>query len=193
MTERIFNFSAGPAVLQVPVLEQAQRDLLSLPGVGMSVMEISHRSKTFDEIIHGAETGLRELLGIPENYHVLFLQGGASLQFSMIPINFLPSDGTADYIITGSWGKKALKEAKRVAAVNVAATMADGGFTRVPQSDEMALAEKIGADGYSGSEEPGGNPDSGRRSDSGERGRARAGRRDSSGADRGRDRAHRGD
>src|SRR5215471_13924317 len=139
MTERIFNFSAGPAVLPVPVLEQAQRDLLTLPGVGMSVMEISHRSKTFDEIIHGAEAGLRELLAIPENYHVLFLQGGASLQFSMIPMNFLPADGTADYIITGSWGKKALKEAKRVGAVNVAATMADGGFTRVPAQDELSL------------------------------------------------------
>ena len=139
MTERIFNFSAGPAVLPVPVLEEAQRDMLSLPGVGMSVMEISHRSKTFDEIIHGAESGLRDLLGIPDNYHVLFLQGGASLQFSMIPMNFLPGDGTADYIITGSWGKKALKEAKRVGAVNVAATMADGGFTRVPAHDELSL------------------------------------------------------
>jgi phosphoserine aminotransferase len=139
MTERIFNFSAGPAVLPVPVLEEAQRDLLSLPGVGMSVMEISHRSKAFDEIIGSAETGLRELLGIPNNYHVLFLQGGASLQFSMVPMNFLPADGTADYIITGSWGKKALKEAKRVGGVNVAATMADGGFTRVPGQDELNL------------------------------------------------------
>ena len=139
MTERIFNFSAGPAVLPVPVLEEAQRDMLSLPGVGMSVMEISHRSKTFDEIIHAADSGLRELLGIPDNYHVLFLQGGASLQFSMIPMNFLPNDGSADYIITGSWGKKALKEAKRVGAVNVAATMADGGFTRVPTQDELSL------------------------------------------------------
>jgi phosphoserine aminotransferase len=139
MTERIHNFSAGPAVLPVPVLEEAQRDMLSLPGVGMSVMEISHRSKTFDEIFARAESGLRELLGIPDNYHVLFLQGGASLQFSMIPMNFLPADGTADYIITGSWGKKALKEAKRVASVNVAATMADGGFTRVPGNDELTL------------------------------------------------------
>jgi phosphoserine aminotransferase len=139
MTERIFNFSAGPAVLPVPVLEEAQRDMLSLPGVGMSVMEISHRSKTFDEIINGADSGLRELFGIPENYHILFLQGGASLQFSMIPMNFLPGDGSADYIITGSWGKKALKEAKRVGAVNVAATMADGGFTRVPAQDELSL------------------------------------------------------
>ena len=139
MTERIFNFSAGPAVLPVPVLEEAQRDLLSLPGVGMSVMEISHRSKTFDEIIHGADSGLRELLGIPDNYQILFLQGGASLQFSMVPINFLPADGSADYIVTGSWGKKAVKEAKRVGGVNIAATMADGGFTRVPAQDELNL------------------------------------------------------
>ena len=124
MTERIFNFSAGPAVLPVPVLEEAQRDMLSLPGVGMSVMEISHRSKTFDEIIARAESGLRELLNIPDNYKILFLQGGASLQFSMIPMNFLPADGTADYVITGSWGKKALKEAKKAGSVNVAATMA---------------------------------------------------------------------
>src|SRR5919199_6043308 len=133
MSERIFNFSAGPAVLPLPVLEQAQRELVSLPGVGMSVMEISHRSKTFDEIIRGAERGMRELLGIPDAYHVLFLQGGASLQFSMVPINLLPEGGSADYIITGSWGKKALKEAKREGAVNVAATTADGGFTRTPQ------------------------------------------------------------
>ena len=139
MTERIFNFSAGPAVLPVPVLEEAQRDMVSLPGVGMSVMEISHRSKTFDEIIGRAETGLRELMKVPDNYHVLFLQGGASLQFSMVPMNFLPADGSADYVLTGSWGKKALKEAKKVGAVNVAATMADGGFTRVPSRDEMSL------------------------------------------------------
>jgi len=139
MDERIFNFSAGPAVLPVPVLEIAQRDMLALPGVGMSVMEISHRSKTFDAIFAKAESGLRELLGIPENYHVLFLQGGASLQFSMVPMNFLPGDASADYVITGSWGKKALKEAKRAGGVNVAATMADGGFTRVPANEELKL------------------------------------------------------
>ena len=139
MTERIFNFSAGPAVLPVPVLEEAQRDMLSLPGVGMSVMEISHRSKTFDEIIGRAESGIRELLNIPDNYRILFLQGGASLQFSTVPMNFLPSDRSADYILTGSWGKKAVKEAKRCGAVNIAATMADGGFTRVPGQDELSL------------------------------------------------------
>lgn len=142
MTERIFNFSAGPAVLPVPVLEEAQRNMLSLSGVGMSVMEISHRSKTFAEIFSQAESGLRELLGVPDNFHVLFLQGGASLQFSMVPMNLLPSDLSADYIITGSWGKKALKEAKRSGAVNVAATTADGGFTRVPGQDELKLDPK---------------------------------------------------
>src|SRR5919202_6165883 len=142
MTERIFNFSAGPAVLPLPVLEQAQRELVSLPGVGMSVMEISHRYKTVDELIGSAERGVRELLGVPENYHVLFLQGGASLQFSMVPMNFLPEGRSADYIITGSWGKKALKEAKREGTVNVAATMADGGFTRTPGQDEINLDPK---------------------------------------------------
>src|ERR1041385_835751 len=139
MTGRIFNFSAGPAVLPVPVLEEAQRDMLSLPGVGMSVMEISHRSKTFDEIIERAEAGLRKHLKVPNNYHILFLQGGASLQFSMVPMNFLPADGSADYVLTGSWAKQALKEAKKVGAVNVAATMAEGGFTRVPSREEMSL------------------------------------------------------
>ncbi len=139
MIERIFNFSAGPAVLPVPVLEQAQREMLSLPGVGMSVMEISHRSKEFDDIIHSAEQSLRELMGIPENYRVLFLQGGASLQFSMIPINLLPGSGSADYIVTGSWGKKAVKEAKRVGGVNVAASTQDGGFKNVPPQDQLKL------------------------------------------------------
>ena len=139
MTERIHNFSAGPAVLPVPVLEQAQCELLSLPGIGMSVMEISHRSKPFDEMINGAEAGLRELLGVPDGYHILFLQGGASLQFSMLAMNFLPRDASADYILTGSWGKKAVKEAKKSGQVNIAATMADGGFTRVPNQDELTL------------------------------------------------------
>ncbi|MFL6230648.1 MAG: 3-phosphoserine/phosphohydroxythreonine transaminase [Pyrinomonadaceae bacterium] len=139
MTERIYNFSAGPAVLPVPVLEQAQREMMSLPGVGMSVMEISHRSKPFDEIIHGAESGLRELMGIPENYRVLFLQGGASLQFSMIPMNLLPEGASADYVITGSWGKKALKEAKKEGAINVAADLADSRYTRTPEPHELKL------------------------------------------------------
>jgi phosphoserine aminotransferase len=137
--DRIYNFSAGPAVLPVPVLEEVQRDLLSLPGVGMSILEISHRSKTFDEIHQQAEQGLRELMGISDDYVVLFLQGGASLQFSMIPMNLLPEGGTADYIITGSWGKKALKEAKREGTINIAANLADSGFNRVPAQDELKL------------------------------------------------------
>src|SRR5437588_12319325 len=139
MTERIFNFSAGPAVLPIPVLEEARAHLLALPGVGMSVMEISHRSKTFDEIIQGAETGLRDLLSIPKDYAVLFLQGGASLQFAMVPMNFLSLDGSADYIVTGSWGKKAVKEAQKFGHVDTEANMADGGFTRVPGQDELQL------------------------------------------------------
>ena len=139
MTERIYNFSAGPAVLPVEVLEQAQREMLSLPGVGMSVMEISHRSKSFDQIIGKADGGIRELLGVPSDYHILFLQGGASLQFSMVAMNFLPQGGTADYIVTGSWGKKAVKEAKRCGVVNIAANLADGGFTRIPDQFEIRL------------------------------------------------------
>jgi phosphoserine aminotransferase len=139
MTERIFNFSAGPAVLPVPVLEQAREEMLTLPGVGMSVMEISHRSKAFQTIIDSAEAGLRRLLGIPDDYHVLFLQGGASLQFSMIPINFLPAGASADYVLTGSWGKKALKEAKKQGAASVAADMADSHYTRTPSEDELKL------------------------------------------------------
>jgi phosphoserine aminotransferase len=139
MTERIYNFSAGPAVLPVPVLEQARDEMLSLPGVGMSVMEISHRSKAFDEIMSGAERGMRELMGIPDDYHVLFLQGGASLQFSMIPMNLLTDGASADYVITGSWGKKALKEAKKVGAINVAADLADSRYTRTPEPHELKL------------------------------------------------------
>src|SRR5712692_1920078 len=113
MSNRIFNFGAGPAVLPEPVLEEAQHDLVALPGVGMSVLEISHRSKAFDEIIQGCEADIRKLGGISDNYHILFLQGGASLQFSMVPMNLMPAGGKADYIVTGSWSKKAVKEAQR--------------------------------------------------------------------------------
>ncbi len=139
MTERIYNFSAGPAVLPLEVLEHAQRDLVSLPGVGMSILEISHRSKTFDDIILAAEADMRELAGIADNYRILFLQGGASLQFSMVPMNILPSGGKADYIITGSWSKKAAKEAKRIGEVNIAATTEESNFSRVPAQDELKL------------------------------------------------------
>jgi phosphoserine aminotransferase len=136
---RIYNFSAGPAVLPEAVLEEAQRDLMALPGVGMSVMEISHRSTTFDEIIHGAEADLRALGGIPDTYKVLFLQGGASLQFSMVPMNLLTPGSTADYIVTGDWAKKALKEAKKVGATAVAASTEAEQFNRVPRQSELKL------------------------------------------------------
>jgi phosphoserine aminotransferase len=138
-THRIFNFSAGPAVLPVEVLEEAQRDLIALPGVGMSILEISHRSKPFDDVIEGCEADLRALAAIPANYHVLFLQGGASLQFSMVPMNLLPPGGSADYIVTGSWSEKAVKEAKRVGAVKIAATTAADNYTRVPKQSELTL------------------------------------------------------
>src|SRR6476659_4000432 len=136
---RVFNFSAGPAVLPMPVLEEAQRDLIALPGVGMSVLEISHRSKVFDGIIHGAETDMRALGGIPDHYKILFLQGGASLQFSMVPLNLLTSGATADYIITGTWTDKAAKEAKKVGTVKFAATSEADNFSRIPEDSEIAL------------------------------------------------------
>ena len=136
---RIFNFSAGPAVLPVEVLEEAQRNLLSLPGVGMSILEISHRSKAFDDVIEGCEADLRALTGIPANYHVLFLQGGASLQFSMVPMNLLPQGGSADYIVTGSWSQKAVKEAKRVGGVKIAGSTESENFARVPKASELTL------------------------------------------------------
>src|SRR3954452_14087720 len=112
-TARVFNFSSGPAVMPVPVLEQIQRDLVSVPGVGVSILEVSHRSKIFEEVIGKAEADLRALANIPSNYKVLFLQGGRSLQFSMVPLNLLTPGATADYIITGTWTDKAAKEAKK--------------------------------------------------------------------------------
>lgn len=138
MTQRIWNFSAGPGVLPLPVLEEAQRDLIALPGVGASVLEISHRSKHFDAIIQEAEANLRRLLNIPDGYHVLFLQGGASLQFAMVPMNLL-GDGSADYIITGSWGQKAFQEAQRIGKVRVAWNGKEENFVRTPRPDEYQI------------------------------------------------------
>jgi len=138
-TNRVFNFAAGPAVLPLPVLEEAQRDLVALPGVGMSVLEISHRSKTFESIIQECEANIRKLIGIPANYHVLFLQGGATLQFSMVPLNMLAAGETADYITTGSWSEKALKEAKKVGSINIAFSGKAENFMRVPKASELKL------------------------------------------------------
>lgn len=126
-------------MLPLPVLEEAQRDLLSLPGVGMSVMEISHRSKPFDAILASAEADMRELAGIPANYRVLFLQGGASTQFSMVPMNLLTPGGTADYILTGDWGKKALKEAKKVGTTHVSASTEASNFDHIPAQNVLSL------------------------------------------------------
>lgn len=139
MEKRIYNFSAGPAILPEAVLKKAQEDLFMLPGVGMSILEISHRSKTFDAILQSAKAGLRQLLDIPENYDILFLQGGASLQFSMVPLNLMPPANKADYIVTGVWSKKAVKEAKRVGTPNVIYTAEATNFDRVPVQSELTF------------------------------------------------------
>jgi phosphoserine aminotransferase len=135
----VFNFSAGPGCLPVEVLEEAQRELLNCGGAGMSVLEMSHRSKPFDAIIKQAEADLRELMAIPEGYRALFLQGGASLQFSMVPMNLLPKDGSADYIVTGAWSQAAVKEAKKVGNVHIAATTESENFSRIPRQEELQL------------------------------------------------------
>src|SRR6187551_3253347 len=128
MTDRVFNFSPGPAVLPLPVLEQAQRELVCLPGYGMSVLEMSHRADGFLEILATTKRLLKELLAIPDNYKIIFLQGGSRLQFSMVPLNLMRGQSQAsggqleppDYLVTGSWSKMALDEAKREGKVNVA-------------------------------------------------------------------------
>ncbi len=139
MEKRIYNFAAGPAILPEEVLLEAQRDLFSYKGSGMSVMEMSHRGKIFDQIIKEAEADLRKLLDINDNYAVLFLQGGATLQFSMVPLNLMPPQNKADYIITGSKKKKAMKEAKRVGKVNIAASTESENFSRIPKQSELKL------------------------------------------------------
>ncbi len=133
---RVFNFSAGPATLPESVLEQAKAELLDWGGTGMSVMEMSHRGKEFIAIAEGAEADLRDLLAVPDNYKVLFLQGGASGQFAMVPMNLLGDKTKADYVNTGSWSKKAIAEAKRYCTVNVVASAEASKFTTVPPRDE---------------------------------------------------------
>jgi phosphoserine aminotransferase len=137
MTDRIHNFSAGPAVLPEPVLRKAQEAIWNVNGSGIGIIEHSHRGKVFDRIIDEAEQACRDLAGIPDDYRVLFLQGGASLQFSMIPMNLLPSERTADYLLTGVWSQKAIKEAKQVGKVHVAATSEATTFDRIPRPDEI--------------------------------------------------------
>ena len=137
--ERIYNFSAGPAVLPQSVLEQARDEMLNWQGCGMSVMEMSHRGKEFMGIAAQVEADLRDLMNIPTNYKVLFLQGGASSRFAMIPMNLLRGKKSADYLNTGEWSKKAIKEAKKYGAVNVVATSEDGNFSYAPTQDKWKL------------------------------------------------------
>jgi phosphoserine aminotransferase len=129
---RVYNFSAGPAVLPDPVLDRIRDDIPDWNGTGMSVMEVSHRSKEFVSVASGAERDLRTLLSIPDDYSVLFLQGGATLQFSMVPLNLSSEGQTADYVRTGSWSKKSIAEAGKYCDVNVVADSADENFTYVP-------------------------------------------------------------
>ncbi|WP_100401626.1 3-phosphoserine/phosphohydroxythreonine transaminase [Bacillus sp. FJAT-42315] len=137
--ERVYNFSAGPSMLPLPVLEKAQKELVNYADSGMSVMELSHRSGLFTDIITKAEQLLRELMNIPENYKVLFIQGGASQQFAMIPMNLLRNSGKADYVNTGSWSKKAIKEAKKYGEVRVIASSEDENFSYIPAIDASMI------------------------------------------------------
>jgi len=137
---RIYNFSAGPAVLPEEVLKEAAEEMLDYKGSGMSVMEMSHRSKVYEEIIQEAEKDLRELVNIPDNYKVLFLQGGASLQFAMVPVNLM-KNRVADYIITGQWAKKAYEEAKLYGTANAIASSADKTFSYIPDCSDLPISE----------------------------------------------------
>ncbi|MDH3979824.1 MAG: 3-phosphoserine/phosphohydroxythreonine transaminase, partial [Gammaproteobacteria bacterium] len=135
----IYNFSAGPAMLPAAVMQQAREEFLDWHGVGMSVMEMSHRSKEYLSIATRAEADLRALLAVPDNYKVLFLQGGATSQFAMVPMNLLRGRGQADYINTGAWSKKAIAEARRYCDVNVAASSEDSSFTTIPEFSSWQL------------------------------------------------------
>jgi phosphoserine aminotransferase len=137
MTTRVYNFSSGPAVLPERVLQRARDEMMSLGGSGLGVMEISHRSKLFDDVLEKAENGIRSLLKVPSNYKILFLQGGATLQFSMVPMNLLRSGGFAQYVVTGSWGVKARQEAARYGTADSIFNGQNGGFRTVPSQDEL--------------------------------------------------------
>ena len=131
--ERVYNFSAGPSMLPLEVMELAAGQLTNYNGCGMSVMEMSHRSKEFEEILHSAESNLRQIMNIPDNYKVLFLQGGATLQFSMVPMNLLRNSKKADYIITGAWAKKAYEEAVKFGEIKIVASSEESNFTFIPE------------------------------------------------------------
>ncbi len=153
---RVYNFSAGPAMLPEAVLQQAQEEMLDWHGSGMSVMEMSHRGKEFVSIAEQTEADLRELMAIPDNYKVLFLQGGASSQFAMVPMNLLRGKNSADYINTGAWSKKAIAEGKRYCNVNIAATTEENKFTSAPAQAELKLDAKAAYVHYTPNETIGG-------------------------------------
>jgi phosphoserine aminotransferase len=136
----VYNFNAGPAMLPPPVLEQVQAELRDYQGCGMSIMEMSHRSREYEAVNSQAETNFKRLVGVGEGYRVLFLQGGASTQFAMLPMNFLPAGATADYLMTGAWAEKALEEAKALGQVRVAASTQSDNYRRVPRPDEISLS-----------------------------------------------------
>ena len=138
---RVYNFSAGPAALPLPVLEQIQADIPDWLGLGMSVMEVSHRGKDFVELATRAEANFRTLLGVPDDYSVLFTQGGATMQMAMAPLNLAGPDDTADYVVTGSWGKKAAGEAGKFCNVNIAADASDKNFTYIPDESSWQRAD----------------------------------------------------
>jgi phosphoserine aminotransferase len=142
MTNRIHNFSAGPAALPESVLRKAQEAIWDAAGSGIGIMEHSHRGKVFERVIDEAEQACRELAGIPDSYRVLFLQGGASLQFAMVPLNFLSADQTADYLVTGVWSQKAVKEAKPLGKVHIAATSEATNFDRIPKAEEIRYSAR---------------------------------------------------
>ena len=141
--QRVFNFSAGPAAIPLSVLQEVQAEMLCLPGAGASVMELSHRGKVFVDIIEQAEADLRSVLSIPDTHDVLFLQGGSAMQFSMVPANLLKDSGkTAEYLVTGTWGKKAIAEARKEGSVNAAFDAAETGFDRVPAADAYQVPDE---------------------------------------------------
>src|SRR5258705_5958109 len=137
---KVYNFNAGPAIPPQPVLEQAQQELRDYHGRGMSILEMSHRSKEYEAINTEAEAAFKRLLGLGDEYRVLFLQGGASMQFAMLPLNFLPPGAVADYLLTGVWAEKAYEEASKIGQVRVAASTREGGYRRMPRQDEIQLS-----------------------------------------------------
>src|SRR5262245_36932991 len=137
---KVYNFNAGPAILPQPVLEQAQQELLDYQGRGMSIMEMSHRSKEYEAINSSAEGTFKRLLGLGDDYRVLFLQGGASTQFAMVPLNFLPEESVADYIVAGAWGEKAYEEAAKLGQAHIAASTQAHQYRRNPRPEEIGLS-----------------------------------------------------